>query len=247
MTRTELTGHSDDGGDVALAIWQMILVDPDGRLRRAELFDNEADALGRLRVVAAWCRGTAEAARLLSTRDWDAGRAGLLGRSMRFVDHRPGLRDATEAGVKAFWTALFEQTADLHVGIALLDARSDRLAGVRMHVTGTTVHGGRFEQVIDQIIAVDGAAVVNRVRDVRPGRPRARGSPGRARARGPDVRAPDAARWSSARAGSGAPARVVVLAELRQPASDARQVPVPAGRASSSSRAAAPRGRSSRR
>jgi hypothetical protein len=40
-----------------------------------------------------------------------------------------------------------------------------------MHVTGTTVHGGRFEQLIDQLIAVDENTVVNRVEMYDPGDP----------------------------------------------------------------------------
>jgi hypothetical protein len=161
VARTELAGHSADGGDAAVVIWQVILVDPDGLARRAELFDHEAEAMARMRVVGAWCDGLEDAGRRLSGRDWEAVE-GRYSERLQFVDHRAGLRDTAE-GVEAFWEAVFGQTTELRVSLKLLDARTWLLSSVRMVVEGTTAHGGRFEFLADQVVTVDREGVVTRV------------------------------------------------------------------------------------
>jgi hypothetical protein len=155
---TELAGQAPGGGELAAVVWQAVLADPDGRLRRVERFDTEDEALSRLRVLAAWTDGLDDGARRLSTRDWEAVGAGYWPQ-LPFVDHRAGLRDAGE-GLEAWWRAVFAETSELRVRLSLLDARGGRFASARVRLDGTTVHGGRFELMAEQILSVDRDGIV---------------------------------------------------------------------------------------
>jgi class 3 adenylate cyclase/tetratricopeptide (TPR) repeat protein len=158
---TDFTGHVPGGGAVEAVVWQIMLADPDGRIRRTELFDDEAGARRRMEVLGAWCRGVEAAARQLSARDWSRARA-RYSPQLLFADHRAGLRDSRR-GVEAFWEATFTSTEELEVTITLLDARTMRLGAARMRMEGAAEHGGRFEGEFDQALEVDGDGRVVRV------------------------------------------------------------------------------------
>ena len=238
VARTELRGHSADGGAVALAIWQMILVDPDGRLRRAELFDTEADALARLRVVGAWCRGLADAGERLSRARLERSRRALLGPpALRRPPRRPARHERGHRGVLEHRLRADDPPAG---DVTLIDARTGQLGAVRMHVAGTTVHGGASSRSPIRSSPSTTPGSSPRSRCTTPATPRsrlawtsssARPSPPRGARRG-RPRAPG--RRGGARRAAGASAATAAGTSSTC-------------RAASSTRAGAPPGRSSRR